>query len=95
LNDKITGVAGEFPILDWTLRARSDADHFEDLLEMVFDAMAAVQAGFAGLLNDRQKVTKLGVFEHARKIARGPAFVAFRVHAFDALKCVAGGWDWQ
>jgi hypothetical protein len=37
------------PVFDWSLRARTDAAHFEDLLEMVFGPMIALRTCLRGL----------------------------------------------
>ncbi len=52
LNDEVAPVAGQRPILNGALRARTDSDHFGDINEMVGDRVAAVGTGFAGLGDD-------------------------------------------
>ena len=95
LDHQVAGVARKPPILDAPLRPRTDAHHFEDLLEMVFNAVLALQTRFLRLFDDRQKMTKFGILQHAGQIAGRPAFVALRVHALDTLERVLAGWDWQ
>ena len=95
LDDQIAGVTGEGPIFQFASRPGTDADHFEDLLEMVFDPMIALQTCFSGPLDHGQEMPKLGVFQNACEVTGGPEFVACRADALDALKSVAGnrnGW---
>ena len=90
MNDEIAPVKEKSPILDGPLRARSDADHFGDINEMVGDRVAAVGAGFPSLGEDGDEIAEVGVFQHSGQFSCGPKLRAGLVDAFDALEGVAG-----
>ena len=77
------------------LHARADADHFVEINEMVGNLVAVLFAGFARLVDDRDEIAEVGVFEHPRQLARRPEFVALSIDALDSLKGIAADWRWR
>jgi hypothetical protein len=71
LDDEVTAVAGQRPVFNRPLRARTDADHFVDVNKMVGDLVAAVRAGFARLGDDGGEIAEgrfISTGSSARKI---------------------------
>ena len=88
LDDEVAGITGQGPIFNLALGARTDADHFGDVNEMVRDGAAAIGTSFAGLGDNGDKVAKVGVFQHPRQFAGGPELAAVFIDALDALERV-------
>ena len=86
LDDEVAGVAGHHHGLHGALPALPDLDHLVGSDEMILHPLAAVEAGDAGLLDDRLKMTVVHVAKHAGKIAAGPEFVARRIRPTDGFK---------
>ena len=53
---------------------------------MVFRRLTAIDASFLGPLDDRQKMTVLGIFENPGQLTSQPVFVAIGVDVTQALK---------
>jgi len=90
LNDEITGITGKFPVFNRTLCARTDADHFGDINEMVRDCVAAIGASLACFSDGGDKVTEVGVFEDTGEFACGPEFRAVSANLLDAFESICG-----
>ena len=83
---EVAGVAQHHHSLERTLRTAADFDHFGDLNEMVFHALATVETGGAGGLDDGLKIAVIGVIEHFGEVPARPELVARRVGAADGLE---------
>ncbi len=62
---------------------------------MVGNRVAALDARFLRLLDHRFKIAEVEIFQHPRKVARRPRFVACCADALDAFKGIAAGWCWE
>ena len=95
LDDEVAGVAGHHYGLERTLGTAADPDHFGDLNEMVVHALAAVETGGAGGLDDGLEIPVIRVAQHLGEVPTGPEFIARRIGAADGFKggdFFAHGW---
>ncbi len=92
LDDEVTGVAGKFDAFDFAPASFSDADHFEDILEMIGNGVTTVFAGFFCPLDGREKVPVFRVLKCFGHIAGRPVLISVFVKALDLLenRCVRG-----
>ena len=86
LYNQIAGVAGQSDIGEFAFCARTDFDHFENILEMVFDGLTTVAASLLRAFQNRQEMAILGIIQHLSQWSCQPIFIAFFILLADAVE---------
>ncbi|WP_456151152.1 hypothetical protein [Caballeronia mineralivorans] len=72
LRHQIAGIASEHDVVDFTLAARAQVDHFPDVRKMVCSRVPGRFAGYLGFVHDLDEVLPLGISQQMLKVAGKP-----------------------
>ena len=90
LNDEIAGIAGQHEIVNLSLCAAADCNHFADIGKMVFDGISAVLARFFCTFYHFRKTPPLGIFQYRLQLTGQPIFLTVCIGVLDGFKSGVG-----